>query len=178
MQTREQHIRREKATSNICTAQVLLAVIASMFAVYNGPNGIRKSAARTHRMAEIFAAAVASFGYEVESKAFFDTITLHVPGRAHLLFAKAKERHINLRFVDGDHLAVSFDQSTRRQELERLLTVFKSDALDRVKIDEIDRTLTDVIPDSLKRKSPYLTHPVFEMYHSETEMMRYLRYLQ
>ncbi len=178
MQTREQHIRREKATSNICTAQVLLAVIASMFAVYNGPKGIRKMAERTHRMAEIFAAAVTSFGYEVETKCFFDTVTLNVPGRAHLLLAKARERRINLRFVDGDHLGISFDQSTRRKELERLLTVFKTDALERLRIDEIDRTLRDVIPDTLRRKSPYLTHPVFEMYHSETEMMRYLRYLQ
>lgn len=178
MQTREQHIRREKATSNICTAQVLLAVIASMFAVYNGPKGIRKSAERTHRMAEIFAAAVASFGYEVRTKSLFDTVALHVPGRAHLLLAKAREKRINLRFIDGDHLAVSFDQSTRRQELERLLTVFKTDALDRVKIDEVDAKLDEVIPEALRRRSPYLTHPVFGMYHSETEMLRYLRYLQ
>ncbi|MFL5260144.1 MAG: aminomethyl-transferring glycine dehydrogenase [Hyphomicrobiales bacterium] len=178
MQTREQHIRREKATSNICTAQVLLAVIASMFAVYNGPKGIRKSAERTHRMAGIFAAAVASFGYEVKTKSFFDTVALHVPGRAHLLLAKAREKRINLRFIDGDHLAVSFDQSTRRQELERLLTVFKTDALDRVKIDEVDAKLDEVIPEALRRRSPYLTHPVFGMYHSETEMLRYLRYLQ
>ncbi|MBI2717750.1 MAG: aminomethyl-transferring glycine dehydrogenase [Rhizobiales bacterium] len=178
MQTREQHIRREKATSNICTAQVLLAIVASMFAVYNGPAGIRKTAERTHRFAEIFVSAVKSFGYEVKTRAFFDTVTIHAPGRAHTLWARAKERRINLRFVDADHLGLSFDQSTRRQELERLLTVFRTDALERVKIDAIDRDVGEVIPPALRRTSSYLTHPVFEMYHSETDMLRYLRHLQ
>jgi glycine dehydrogenase len=178
LQTREQHIRREKATSNICTAQVLLAVIASMFAVYNGPSGIRKMAERTHRMAQIFAAAAERFGYEVVTRSFFDTVTLHVPGRAHALWARAKEQRINLRFVDADHLGISFDQSVRRQELERLLTVFQTGALDRISIDAIDRELGDVIPGPLRRTTSYLTHPVFSMYHSETEMLRYLRHLQ
>ena len=178
MQTREQHIRREKATSNICTAQVLLAVVASMFAVYNGPKGIRKMAERTHRLAEIFAATVASYGYEVVTKSFFDTVTIHAPGRAHTLFARAKEKRINLRFVDADHLGVSFDQSTRREELTKLLTVFKTDALDGFDMDVVDRAVQEVIPKSLQRTSSYLTHPVFEAYHSETEMLRYLRHLQ
>ncbi len=178
MQTREQHIRREKATSNICTAQVLLAIIASMFAVYNGPKGIAKMAQRTHRLAEIFAAAVTSFGYEVTTKAFFDTVTVHVPGRAHALWARAKEKRINLRFVDADHLGIAFDQSTRRQELENLLTVFKTDALDKTSLEQIDKGLKDVIPAALSRTSSFLSHPVFSMYHSETEMLRYLRHLQ
>jgi glycine dehydrogenase len=176
MQTREQHIRREKATSNICTAQVLLSIIASMFAVYNGPTGIRKMAERTHRMAEIFAQTVTGFGYEVKTRSFFDTVTIHTPGRAHTLFARAKEKRINLRFVDADHLGISFDQSTRREELNRLLTVFKTDAT--VDIDAIDRNVKETIPKPLQRTSGYLTHPVFEMYHSETEMLRYLRHLQ
>ena len=176
MQTREQHIRREKATSNICTAQVLLAIVASMFAVYNGPKGIRKMAERTHRLAEIFASAVTSFGYEVVTKSFFDTVTIHVPGRAYALFARAKEKRINLRFVDADHLGISFDQSTRREELNRLISVFKTDAA--VDIDAIDKQVKETIPKSLVRTSSYLTHPVFEMYHSETEMLRYLRHLQ
>ena len=178
LQTREQHIRREKATSNICTAQVLLAVIAGMFAVYNGPKGIRKMAERTHRMAEIFAAAVKGFGFGVVTTAFFDTVTLHVPGRAHALWARAKEKRINLRFVDADHLGISFDQSVRRQELEQLLTVFRTDALERISIDETDKALKETIPEPLRRTSSYLTHPVFSMYHSETEMLRYLRHLQ
>ena len=176
MQTREQHIRREKATSNICTAQVLLSIIASMFAVYNGPAGIRKMAARTHRMAEIFAHVITGYGYEVKTNSFFDTVTVHVPGRAHTLFARAKEKRINLRFVDADHLGISFDQSTRREELKHLLTVFKTDAA--VDIDAIDTGVKETIPKSLQRTSRYLTHPVFEMYHSETEMLRYLRHLQ
>jgi glycine dehydrogenase len=178
LQTREQHIRREKATSNICTAQVLLAVIAAMFAVYNGPRGIRKMAERTHRLAEIFAAAAKGFGYEVVTSAFFDTVTIRAPGRAHALWARAKEKRINLRFVDADHLGVSFDQSVRREELARLLSVFRTDALDRISIDAVDKGLKETIPEPLRRTSSYLTHPVFSMYHSETEMLRYLRHLQ
>ncbi len=178
MQTREQHIRREKATSNICTAQVLLAVVASMFAVYNGPKGIRKMAERTHRFAGIFARAAASYGYEVVTKSFFDTVTIHAPGRAHTLFARAREKRINLRFVDADHLGISFDQSTRREELAKLLTVFKTDALENFDMDAVDKSVQEVIPKSLQRTSSYLTHPVFELYHSETEMLRYLRHLQ
>jgi glycine dehydrogenase len=178
LQTREQHIRREKATSNICTAQVLLAVMASMFAVYNGPEGIHRMAMRTHRFAAIFADAVKGFGYEVSSKSFFDTVTLHVPGRAHALIAKAREKRINLRFVDADHLGVSFDQSTRRQEVERLLTVFKTDAMEKVTLNDLDARTGEVIPPALRRTSSFLTHPVFSRYHSETEMLRYLRHLQ
>ncbi len=177
LQTREQHIRREKATSNICTAQVLLAVIASMFAVYNGPEGIRKTAARTHRFAHLFVEAVQSLGYTVKTTSYFDTVTVHAPGRAHMLWAKAKEKRINLRFVDADHLGVSFDQSTRRQELANLLSVFKSGA-EKTDLDALDRNAKEVIPANLRRTSKYLTHPVFEMYHSETEMLRYLRHLQ
>jgi glycine dehydrogenase len=178
MQTREQHIRREKATSNICTAQVLLAVIASMFAVYNGPKGIRKTAERTHRFTEIFVNAVTSYGFEVKTKAFFDTVTLYLPGRAHALYARAKEKRINLRYVDADHLGISFDQSTRREELKRLLSVFKTDAAENIDLDAVDRATVESIPKALQRTSSYLTHPVFEMYQSETEMLRYLRHLQ
>ena len=115
----------------------------------------------------------------MKTKAFFDTVTIHAPGRAHALWARAKEQRINLRFVDADHLGISFDQSIRRQELERLLSVFKTDALERHHDRRAStRTLKEVIPPSLRRTSSYLTHPVFSMYHSETEMLRYLRHLQ
>jgi glycine dehydrogenase len=177
LQTREQHIRREKATSNICTAQVLLAITAAMFAVYNGPEGIRKTAERTQRFMQIFVAAVSVMGFEVKTKHYFDTITLHVPGRAHMLFAKAKEKRINLRFVDADHIGISFDQTTRRKEVHNLLSVFKSGA-EQMDLDEVDHSVKPALPESLQRTSSYLTHPVFSRYHSETEMLRYLRLLQ
>ena len=177
LQTREQHIRREKATSNICTAQVLLAITASMFAVYNGPKGIQKTAQRTQRLMQIFASAVTALGFTVVTQHFFDTITLNVPGRAHMLWAKAKEKQINLRFVDADHIAMSFDQTTRRKEVNTLLSVFKSDAL-YTDLDVVDVNVKPALPKALERTSSYLTHPVFSRYHSETEMLRYMRHLQ
>ncbi len=176
LQTREQHIRREKATSNICTAQVLLAITASMFAVYNGPKGVRKSAARTQRFMQIFVKAVSDLGIDVKTRHFFDTATLHVPGRAHMLWAKAKEKRINLRFVDADHVGISFDQTTRRKEVQKLLSVFKSGVAPD--LDVIDAKVKPALPEALQRTSSYLTHPVFERYHSETEMLRYMRHLQ
>jgi glycine dehydrogenase len=177
LQTREQHIRREKATSNICTAQVLLAITASMFAVYNGPEGIRKTAERTQRFTQIFAAAVSKLGFTVQTKHFFDTVTLHVPGRAHMLWAKAKEKKINLRFVDADHIGISFDQTTRRKELTNLLSIFKSGA-ETTDLDALDKSVKPALPKTLERTSSFLTHPVFSRYHSETEMLRYMRHLQ
>ncbi len=179
MQTREQHIRREKATSNICTAQVLLAVMASMYAVYLGPKGIAKTAARTHRMTQIVAAGLGQWGYEVATKAYFDTLTVRVPGKAAALLAKAAEARINLRYVDADHLGLSLDQSTRREEVERLLSVFEPTGKPvKANVEMIDAKTTECVPVPLQRTSPYLTHPVFSMYHSETEMLRYLRHLQ
>jgi glycine dehydrogenase len=178
LQTREQHIRREKATSNICTAQVLLAVIAGMFAVYHGPEGIAKIAARTHRYAEVCARAIASCGYEVDTAAFFDTIAVKVPGRAHAIAAKAREQQINLRIVDADHLGISVDETTRRSEVERLLSCFKTGALKGTSLDRIDEGVVECIPENLRRTSEFLTHPVFSLYRSETEMLRYLRRLQ
>ncbi len=178
LQTREQHIRREKATSNICTAQVLLAVIAGFYAVWHGPKGIRSIARRVHRMTRIAAEALRRLGYDVETDAFFDTVTLRVPGQASRIAARAREQRINLRVVDPDHLGISVDETTRRHDLERLITCFATDALKRWSIDELDGEVGSVIPNELKRKSAYLTHPVFSLYHSETEMLRYVRWLQ
>ncbi|MEM9277313.1 MAG: aminomethyl-transferring glycine dehydrogenase [Pseudomonadota bacterium] len=178
LQTREQHIRRDKATSNICTAQVLLAVIASMFAVYHGPEGIRKIARRTHRYAQICAHEIGRLGYEVKTGSFFDTITVHVPGRAYAILAKAREKRINLRLVDGDHLGISVDQTTRRSEIERLLSCFNAKALKGRTLDQVDDEVSECIPDTLIRTSEFMVHPVFLLYHSETELLRYLRKLQ
>lgn len=178
LQTREQHIRREKATSNICTAQVLLAVIASMFAVYQGPNGIRKIAERAHRWAEITAHALKEWDYGVTTDAFFDTITVHAPARAYSLVAKAREQNINLRHVDADHIGISFDETTRRSEVERLLGCFKTNGLANWSLDAVDEELNECIPADLARTSDFLTHPVFSMHRSETQMLRYLRHLQ
>ncbi len=178
LQTREQHIRRDKATSNICTAQVLLAVIAGMFAVYHGPDGLRKIAGRVHRYAEICAHEIARLGYDVVTTSFFDTITVHVPGRAHAILAKAKEKKINLRMVDGDHLGISVDQTTRRSEVERLLSCFDRNAMVGQTLDDADEKVKECIPAALQRKSEFMIHPVFHLYHSETELLRYLRQLQ
>src|SRR5690606_27442219 len=178
LQTREQHIRREKATSNICTAQVLLAVMAAFFAVYHGPKGILKIARRVHRLTQILADGLNRLGYEVETGAFFDTITVKVPGQASRIAARAREARINLRVVDADRLGISFDETTRRSELERLWTCFATDATRRISVDTIDAEVKEVIAGPLRRTTPFLEHPVFNLYHSETEMPRYLRFLQ
>jgi len=177
LQTREQHIRREKATSNICTAQVLLAVVAALYAVYHGPEGIRLIAERVHRMTRILVAGLRRLGFEVEHDAFFDTVTVCAPGQANRIAAKAREARINLRVVDGDRLGIAFDETTRRESLTTLWRVFSSKAAKLLSIDALDAEIGAVIPEGLRRTSAYLTHPVFRSYHSETEMMRYLRRL-
>jgi glycine dehydrogenase len=178
LQTREQHIRREKATSNICTAQVLLAVIAALFGVYHGPAGVARIARRAHRWAEICARVITDCGYEVVTRSFFDTITVRAPGRAQAIAARAREQRINLRVVDSDHLAISFDETTRRSEVERLLASFKTAALKGVSLDKIDEGLEETIAEGLRRTEDFLSHPVFSLYHSETEMLRFLRRMQ
>ena len=177
LQTREQHIRREKATSNICTAQVLLAVIAALYAVYHGPDGLRKIAGRVHRMTQILALGLKRLGFEVETGAFFDTLTVRVPGQAARIAARARESRINLRLIDADRLGIAFDETTRRINLEALWRVFATKADRLLDIDRLDREVEPVIPEALRRTSEYLTHPVFELYHGETEMLRYLRWL-
>ncbi len=178
LQTREQHIRREKATSNICTAQVLLAVIAGMYAVYHGPDGLEKIAGRAHRMTQILAEGLRRLGFEVTTPAFFDTIVVKVPGNARRVMAKAREQRINLRPIDADHLGIAFDETTRRADLERLWNCFASNASRRLDIDALDRTVEAAIPEALRRTRGFLSHPVFQIYHGETEMLRYLRRLQ
>ena len=177
LQTREQHIRREKATSNICTAQVLLAVIASFYAVYHGPEGLKLIAGRVHRMAQIVAEGLRRLGFEIENDAFFDTLCVKVPGQAVRIAAKARESRINLRVIDQDRLGISLDETTKRENIDALWRCFATKADRTLDLEEIDATVADVIPEGLRRSSDFLTHPVFGLYHGETEMLRYLRWL-
>ncbi len=177
LQTREQHIRREKATSNICTAQVLLAMLAALYAVYHGPDGLRRIAGRVHRMALIMAEGLRRLGFEVVTDAFFDTVTVRVPGQARRIAARAREAGINLRLTDADHLGITLDETTRRSNLETLWRSFSKRADALLSIEALDTEAGECLPAALRRKSAYLSHPCFNLYHGETEMMRYLRWL-
>jgi glycine dehydrogenase len=177
LQTREQHIRREKATSNICTAQVLLAVVAAMYAVWHGPDGLARIANRVHRMARLLAAGLKRLGIEVTNETCFDTITLRVPGRAEQLGAEAAAQGTNLRLVDPDHLGVALDETTRLKDLETLWRVLGSNGA-LPDAEDLARGAISGIPEPLRRTSGFLTHPVFARHRSETEMLRYLRRLQ
>ncbi|WP_329585073.1 aminomethyl-transferring glycine dehydrogenase [Kitasatospora sp. NBC_01250] len=170
LQTREQHIRREKATSNICTAQVLLAVMASMYAVYHGPDGLADIARRTHRYAAALAAGLRAGGVELAHEAFFDTVTAKVPGRAAAVLATAREAGINLYQVDADTVSISCDETTTREHLAAVWAAFGVAGVDA---DSVAETL----PADLLREDEYLTHPVFHSHRSETAMLRYLRRL-
>nr|WP_030503931.1 aminomethyl-transferring glycine dehydrogenase [Micromonospora purpureochromogenes] len=169
LQTREQHIRREKATSNICTAQVLLAVMAGMYAVYHGPDGLRAIARRTHEAAARLAAGLRAGGVRVADVAFFDTVTATVPGRAAEVVAAAAARNVNLRLVDADRVGVSCDETTTPAHLSAVWAAFG--------VDGFDGDADAGLPDGLARTSDFLTHPVFHSHHSETAMLRYLRRL-
>ncbi|WP_084963451.1 aminomethyl-transferring glycine dehydrogenase [Thermoactinospora rubra] len=178
LQTREQHIRREKATSNICTAQVLLAVIASMYAVYHGPEGLRRIAARIHGMAATLAHALRESGVEVVHREFFDTVTARVPGKAAGVVAAALARGVNLWQVDADHVLVACDEKTTPRELAEVLGSF-GDALGLAPDESlVAQQGHQALPQALLRTSDYLTHPVFHTHRSETSMLRYLRRLQ
>ncbi|MCG9649175.1 aminomethyl-transferring glycine dehydrogenase [Vibrio brasiliensis] len=177
MQTREQHIRREKATSNICTAQALLANMASFYAVYHGAEGLRTIARRTHHMTAILAAGLTKSGFELAHNSFFDTITINTAGQTEELYAKAQAADLNLRKLDGK-LGISCDETTTTADIEALFAVFGVKDEVNALSSEIAGNEFAAIPEALRRTSEYLTHPVFNTHHSETQMMRYLKQLE
>ncbi len=172
LQTREQHIRRERATSNICTAQVLLAVVAACYAVYHGPEGLRRIAERTHRLTSALVAGLRAGGVEVPNRSWFDTITVRV-ANAEAALAAARARGINLRPVDDTTVGISLDETTTPEIVARLFATFDVAA----DLAELLDAAPSGIPPELRRTSPFLTHPVFHRHRSETEMLRYLRRL-
>jgi glycine dehydrogenase len=180
LQTREQHIRREKANSNICTAQVLLANIASFYAVYHGPEGLKTIAQRVNRLTAILAAGLEAKGIKRRNAHFFDTLTLDVGGHASEIVKRARDARINLRLVDENTLGVSLDETSTRQTVETLLAVILGDdqAHDIAALDAQVAGADSAIPAALRRQSAFLTHPVFNSYHSETEMLRYIKSLE
>jgi glycine dehydrogenase len=179
LQTREQHIRREKATSNVCTAQVLLAVISAMYAVYHGPNGIRAIAKRVHRYAELLARGVEKLGYTVSHDVFFDTVRVHVGGSlAASIVGRARAKHINVRQIDENAVCVALDETVGDADIRDLLDVFAGGKRDAPALDELEGEVDDRYDERFARTSTYLTHALFNTHHSETEMLRYLRMLE
>jgi glycine dehydrogenase len=176
LQTREQHIRREKATSNICTAQVLLSVISSLYAMYHGPDGLRRIAARVHRLTAVLAEGLRRGGVEVVTPDHFDTLALRVPGRADAVVAAALDRGVNLRRVDADTVVVALDETSTAATVAAVWGGFGVPG-DADAVAALDRDAPEGIPAPLRRTSEFLTHPVFSQYHSETGMLRYLRRL-
>ena len=174
LQTREQHIRRDKATSNICTAQALLAIVSAAYAIYHGPEGIFEIANRTSKLAKLFADNIKKDGFELYTDNFFDTVTVKTKNKTDEIFNKALSEKVNLRKVDKETLSIAFDEAKRLDHVNLLLKIFG--------VNKDVTNTSDVIlhnlPKNLLRTSNYLTHPVFKKYHSETEMMRYLKRLE
>ncbi|MCY1164530.1 aminomethyl-transferring glycine dehydrogenase [Polaromonas sp.] len=177
LQTREQHIRREKATSNICTAQVLPAVIASMYAVYHGPQGLKRIAERVATYTAIFVRGLQELGYEITNAGAFDSVTVKTGDATDLIAGRARSAGANLRFRLKNHLGVSLDETTSRSDIELLWSFFAADGQTLPVVSAFERGVESLIPADLRRSSPFLSHPVFNTHHSETGMLRYIRML-
>ena len=171
LQTREQHIRREKATSNICTAQALLAIMAGFYAAYHGPAGLKQIAQSVRSKATALAKGINELGYDLKSSSFFDTVTIHTESRTQEIFSTAQDQLMNLRMLDANHISISLDETTTDQEIENITKLFK----DLSKKEKV--VLSFELPIDIIRSSEYLTHPVFHLYRTETEMLRYIRKL-
>ena len=179
LQTREQHIRRDKATSNVCTAQVLLAVMASMYAVYHGPGGLKRIAERVHTQATMLASALRRLRYHIVHPHFFDTICVEVrPANVPRILDAARARRINVRVLDSHHLSVALDETVSVADLSDLISIFSLDVALPHMLGDSGTHTEPAIPENLRRTSPFLTHPVFHRCHSETEMLRYIKRLE
>jgi glycine dehydrogenase len=178
LQTREQHIRRDKATSNICTAQVLLANIAGFYAVWHGAEGLTTIARRVHRLSSVFAAGLVKLGFAIENEFGFDTVTIDAATSAQDILNRARAAEINLRDFGDGRIGVSFDEKSTRDEVVTLWQVFSGQSAFPFTVETLENGVADRIPPSLKRTSAFLTHPTFSLYRSETEMLRYMNHLE
>ena len=171
LQTREQHIRREKATSNICTAQALLAIMAGFYAAYHGPEGLKQIAQSVHFRAITLAKGINELGYDLKSSSFFDTVTVRSESHTQEIFSTAQDQLMNLRMLDENHLSISLDETTTDQEIENIIKLFRV-------LPKNEKIISSFgLPVNVQRSSEYLTHPVFHLYRTETEMLRYIRKL-
>ena len=171
LQTREQHIRREKATSNICTAQALLAIMAGFYAAYHGPAGLKQIAQSVRSKATALAKGINELGYDLRSSSFFDTVTIHTQSETQEIFSTAQDQLMNLRMMDANHISISLDETTTDQEIENIKKLFKELSKKAKSVSSFE------LPIDIIRSSEYLTHPVFHLYRTETEMLRYIRKL-